>query len=183
MKINDVTLQEGYMLRLERDRSADMLVLHVKDTKTGRRSEVRGKLGYETDGYDDNDPLHQLLDKVGRSASVSDMMNGDVVHINPKHPQGPHAEKAANKVTSESQHKTVSEATKDEILQRIRKKQYQDFIESMLESIHKLVQKHGDRHSIGHYAFEIGRVYGLEGRKIEKMYKDKYEIKKNINES
>ena len=103
MKINDVTLQEGYMLRLERDRSADMLVLHVKDTKTGRRSEVRGKLGYETDGYDDNDPLHQLLDKVGRSASVSDMMNGDVVHINPKHPQGPDAEKAANKVTSESQ--------------------------------------------------------------------------------
>ena len=183
MKINDVTLQEGYMLRLERDRSADMLVLHVKDTKTGRRSEVRGKLGYETDGYDDNDPLHQLLDKVGRSASVSDMMNGDVVHINPKHPQGPHAEKAANKVTSESQHETVSEATKDEILQRIRKKQYQDFIESMLESIHKLVQKHGDRHSIGHYAFEIGRVYGLDGRKIEKMYKDKYEIKENINES
>lgn len=103
MKINDVTLQEGYMLRLERDRSADMLVLHVKDTKTGRRSEVRGKLGYETDGYDDKDPLHQLLDKVGRSASVSDMMNGDVVHINPKHPQGPNAEKAANKVTSESQ--------------------------------------------------------------------------------
>jgi len=331
MKINDITLQEGYMLRLERDYNADMLVLHVKDTKTGRRSEVRGKLGYETDGYDDNDPLHQLLDKVGRSASVSDMMNGDVVHINPKHPQGPDAEKAANKVTSESQlnelfdrpyalswqthgrgraarfqtdngheymvrfkpmskgsknyetsfsmrnehgdnevkrtgmgdeyrvfssvisaikqfmnehlevesiqfdahregeartskdikdsrielykklvkkfatannfeyadqaiarmHKfmlrrpneTVSEDTKDEILQRIRKKQYQDFIESMLESIHKLVQKHGDRHSIGHYAFEIGRVYGLEGRKIEKMYKDKYEIKESINES
>ena len=183
MKINDITLQEGYMLRLERDYNADMLVLHVKDTKTGRRSEVRGKLGYETDGYDDNDPLHQLLDKVGRSASVSDMMNGDVVHINPKHPQGPNAEKAANKVTSESQHETVSEATKDEVLQRIRKKQYQDFIESMLESIHKLVQKHGDRHSIGHYAFEIGRVYGLEGRKIEKMYKDKYEIKESINES
>jgi hypothetical protein len=103
MKINDITLQEGYMLRLERDYNADMLVLHVKDTKTGRRSEVRGKLGYETDGYDDNDPLHQLLDKVGRSASVSDMMNGDVVHINPKHPQGPDAEKAANKITSESQ--------------------------------------------------------------------------------
>ena len=33
MKINDITLQEGYMLRLERDYNADMLVLHVKDTK------------------------------------------------------------------------------------------------------------------------------------------------------
>ena len=82
MKINEVILKEGYQLRLERDKNANMLVLHIKDTRTGRRSEVRGKLGYETDGYDSNDQLHQLLDKVGRSASVSDMMNGDVVHIN-----------------------------------------------------------------------------------------------------
>lgn len=101
MKINEVILKEGYQLRLERDKNANMLVLHIKDTRTGRRSEVRGKLGYETGGYDPNDSLHILLDKVGRSASVSDMMNGDVVHINPKHPQGPGAEKAANKITSE----------------------------------------------------------------------------------
>ena len=102
MKIAEVILLEGYELRLERDKHANMLVLHVKDTRTGRRSEVRGKLGYETDGYDPNDKLHQLLDKVGRSASVSDMMNGDVVHINPRHPQGPSAKKAANAITSEN---------------------------------------------------------------------------------
>ena len=92
---------EGYMLQLERDKRANMLVLHIKDTKTGRRSEVRGKMGYETDGYDPEDKLHKLLDKVGRSASVSDMMNGDVVHINPNHPQGPEAQKAAHDITSE----------------------------------------------------------------------------------
>jgi len=92
---------EGYMLQLERDKRANMLVLHIKDTKTGRRSEVRGKMGYETTGYDPEDKLHKLLDKVGKSASVSDMMNGDVVHINPKHPKGPEAEKAANDITSE----------------------------------------------------------------------------------
>ena len=102
MKISEVILREGYELRLERDKRANMLVLHVKDTRTGRRSEVRGKLGYETDGYDPNDKLHQLLDKVGRSASVSDMMNGDVVHINPRHPQGPSATKAASAVTAEN---------------------------------------------------------------------------------
>ena len=102
MKINEVIMREGYELRLERDKRANMLVLHVKDTRTGRRSEVRGKLGYETDGYDPNDKLHQLLDKVGRSASVSDMMNGDVVHINPRHPQGPSAKKAASAITSEN---------------------------------------------------------------------------------
>ena len=102
MKISEVILREGYELRLERDKRANMLVLHVKDTRTGRRSEVRGKLGYETDGYDPNDKLHQLLDKVGRSASVSDMMNGDIVHINPRHPQGPSATKAAGAITAEN---------------------------------------------------------------------------------
>ena len=102
MKISEVILREGYELRLERDKRANMLVLHVKDTRTGRRSEVRGKLGYETDGYDPNDKLHQLLDKVGRSASVSDMMNGDVVHINPRHPQGPSAKDATDKAFNES---------------------------------------------------------------------------------
>ena len=102
VKPKKTTVKEGYRLRLERDKSANMLVLHIKDTRTGRRSEVRGKLGYETDGYDPNDKLHQLLDKVGRSASVSDMMNGDVVHINPRHPQGPSATKAASAITAET---------------------------------------------------------------------------------
>lgn len=102
MKISEVILREGYELRLERDKRANMLVLHVKDTRTGRRSEVRGKLGYETDGYDPNDKLHQLLDKVGRSASVSDMMNGDVVHINPRHPQGASAKAATDTAFNEA---------------------------------------------------------------------------------
>jgi 5'(3')-deoxyribonucleotidase len=102
VKPKKTTVKEGYRLRLERDKSANMLVLHIKDTRTGRRSEVRGKLGYETDGYDPDDKLHQLLDKVGRSASVSDMMNGDVVTINPTHPQGPSATKAASAVTAET---------------------------------------------------------------------------------
>ena len=63
---------------------------------------MRGKPGYETDGYDPTDKLHQLLDKVGRSASVSDMMNGDVVTINPKHPQGASAKTATDKAYSEN---------------------------------------------------------------------------------
>ena len=96
----NIGLAEGkegsYLLQLERD--GDLLVLHIKHSRSGQRTEVRGKPDYEGEGYDSNDPLHQLLDKVGKAASISDLMNGEVVSINPNHPQGPsakaHAEKA-----------------------------------------------------------------------------------------
>jgi hypothetical protein len=92
----------SYMLQLERDNRAGMLVLHILNKQTGKRTEVRGKLGYETNGYDPEDKLHQLLDKIGKSASVSDLMNGDVVSINPRHPQGPAALKVAHDLTNEA---------------------------------------------------------------------------------
>ena len=84
---------EGYKLQLERDR--EMLVLNITDTSTGKRTEVRGKSGYETD-YDPNDKLHKLLDKVGKSANISDLMNGEVVGINPNHPDAKHAKAATD---------------------------------------------------------------------------------------
>tara|TARA_B110000902_G_scaffold59756_1_gene70222 strand:+ start:2092 stop:5484 length:3393 start_codon:yes stop_codon:yes gene_type:complete len=93
-------MTEGYKLQLERD--TDMMVLHITDTATGKRTEVRGKAGYETNRYDPDDKLHQLLDKVGRSASVSDMMNGEVVTINPNHPQGASAKTATDTAFNES---------------------------------------------------------------------------------
>ena len=91
-------LDEGYKLQLERDK--ELLVLHIKDTATGKRTEVRGKPGYETD-YDPNDKLHMLLDKVGKSANISELMNGEVVSINPKHPDADRAKAATNKAYNE----------------------------------------------------------------------------------
>ena len=93
-------LAEGYKLQLERDR--ELLVLHIKDTATGKRTEVRGKPGYETGGYDPNDSLHILLDKVGKSANISELMNGEVVTINPKHPDSDRAKAATDKAYSEN---------------------------------------------------------------------------------
>ena len=92
-------LAEGYKLQLERDK--ELLVLHIKDTATGKRTEVRGKLGYETN-YDPNDSLHKLLDKVGKSANISELMNGEVVTINPKHPDADRAKAATDKAYSET---------------------------------------------------------------------------------
>ena len=92
-------LAEGYKLQLERDRK--MLVLHIKNTETGQRTEVRGKPGYETGNYDPNDDLHQLLDTIGKSVDISQLMNGEPVGINPKHPDGAKAKTATDKAYNE----------------------------------------------------------------------------------
>ena len=91
---------EGYKLQLERD--TDMMVLNIVDTATGRRTEVRGKPGYETGNYDPNDKLHMLLDKIGKSADISQLMNGEPVGINPKHPEGASAKDATDKAYKEN---------------------------------------------------------------------------------
>jgi hypothetical protein len=92
-------LTEGYKLQLERDRK--MLVLNITNTETGRRTEVRGKLGYETGNYDPNDDLHQLLDTIGKSANIAELINGEVVTINPKHPDAEKAKAATDKAYKE----------------------------------------------------------------------------------
>ena len=95
-------LTEGYKLQLERDRK--MLVLNITNTETGRRTEVRGKPGYESGNYDPNDNLHQLLDTIGKSANISELMNGEVVTINPKHPDAEKAKAATDKAYSEARY-------------------------------------------------------------------------------
>ena len=87
------SIVEGYKLQLER--GSDMDVLHITDTKTGRRTEVRGKPDYERN-YDANDPLHQLLDRIGKAANISELINGEPVGINPKHPDGDSAKAATD---------------------------------------------------------------------------------------
>jgi len=93
-------LSEGYKLKLERDK--ELLVLNITDTATGKRTEVRGKAGYESGGYDAKDKLHQLLDRVGKSANISELINGEVVTINPKHPDGAKAKAATDAAYNES---------------------------------------------------------------------------------
>ena len=93
------SVNEGYKLQLERD--ADMMVLNITDTETGKRTEVRGKPGYETGNYDANDKLHQLLDRIGKASNISDLINGEVVGINPKHPDGKSAKTATDTAFNE----------------------------------------------------------------------------------
>lgn len=93
-------MNEGYKLQLERDN--DMYVLHILDTDTGKRTEVRGKSGYESGNYDADDKLHQLLDKIGKSVDISQLMNGEPVGINPRHPDGEKGKSATDQAFNES---------------------------------------------------------------------------------
>jgi hypothetical protein len=93
-------MSEGYKIQLER--ADDMYILHILDTETNKRTEVRGKSDYETTGYDANDKLHQLLDKIGKSANISELINGEVVTINPKHPDAEKAKVATDVAFNEA---------------------------------------------------------------------------------
>ena len=95
------SLTEGYKLQLERDIDNDMYVLHILDTKSGKRTEVRGKSGYETNN-DPDDKLHQLLDQLGKSANFAELINGETVTINPKHPDAMQALAATDRAYNEA---------------------------------------------------------------------------------
>ena len=47
---------------------------------------MRGTQNYETK-YDPNDRLHKLLDRIGKAANISELLNGEPVGINPNHPR------------------------------------------------------------------------------------------------
>ena len=85
-------ISEGIKVQLVRDKGQD--VLKMWDTNEKGWVELRGKPGYERN-YDSKDPLHKAIDALGKSANISDFMNGEVVGINPAHP---HAKKAITTV-------------------------------------------------------------------------------------
>ena len=98
MKLSDI-IAEGYKLQLERD--GDLYVLNIYDTETKHRTEVRGKSGYEIGNYDPNDPLHRLLDTIGKTANVSELINGEIVTVNPNHPTAELAKRAIHRAFTE----------------------------------------------------------------------------------
>jgi len=78
-------ISEGVKLKLIRDKNQDVLKMWNKGDKTW--VELRGKPGFERK-YDPKDPLHKAITALGKSANISDFVNGDEVSINPNHPDG-----------------------------------------------------------------------------------------------
>ena len=88
MKSFGYFISEGVKLKLIRGKDMDVLKMWNKGDK--KWVELRGKSGFETK-YDPKDPLHKAITALGKSASISDFMNGDEVSINPNHPDGKRA--------------------------------------------------------------------------------------------
>jgi len=81
-------ISEGVKLKLIRNKNMDVMKMWNKgDSKW---VELRGKSGFETK-YDPKDPLHKAITALGKSANISDFMNGNEVSINPNHPDGKRA--------------------------------------------------------------------------------------------
>jgi len=81
-------ISEGVKLKLIRNKNMDVMKMWNKgDSKW---VELRGKSGFETK-YDPKDPLHKAITALGKSANISDFMNGNEVSINPNNPDGKRA--------------------------------------------------------------------------------------------
>ena len=69
--------------------------------------------------------------------------------------------------------------SKQELLAKLKDEQRSRYTKAMLDAMHRLVQSKGAKHSLGSYAFEIAKVFGFNGKELEKMYKDKYMVEAN----
>jgi len=88
-------ISEGVKMQLIRDKDQDVLKIWNKgDTKW---VEVRGKKNFEIK-FDKKDQLHQVISNLGKSANISDFVNGEVVSINPNHPDGKKALKTIERL-------------------------------------------------------------------------------------
>jgi len=66
--------------------------------------------------------------------------------------------------------------SKDEMEQRIQDAQRERYYTAMLTALDKLIKSKGAKQSIGSYAFDIGRTFGFNGKELERMYRDKYNV-------
>ena len=78
-------IAEGVKLKYIRDKN--MGVLKMWNKGDSKWVELRGKPDFERK-YDPKDPLHKAITALGKSASISDFVNGEEVSINPNHPDG-----------------------------------------------------------------------------------------------
>jgi len=76
-------ISEGIKIQLVRGKGQD--TMKMWDTNQKGWVELRGKPNFEVK-YDANDPLHKAILDLGKSANISDFVNGDIISINPNHP-------------------------------------------------------------------------------------------------
>jgi hypothetical protein len=66
--------------------------------------------------------------------------------------------------------------SRDDLEAAIKKRKQNAFVDAMLDAMHRLVSSKGDKQSIGGYAFDIARSFGMNPKDVERMYRNKYEV-------
>lgn len=64
--------------------------------------------------------------------------------------------------------------TKADLENNVSQRQRTQFVDAMLKAMHRLVTSKGDRSSIGGYAFDIARSFGMNPKDVEQLYREKY---------
>lgn len=83
-------MYETYTVQLVRQPHIDTLKIKRKGDR--KWVEVRGKPNFEI-MFDPKDALHQVIQQLGKASNISDLVNGEIVVVNPKHPHGAKAVK------------------------------------------------------------------------------------------
>jgi len=64
--------------------------------------------------------------------------------------------------------------SKQELDDKIMQGKREAFITAMLDAMHRLVMSKGNLKSIGSYAFDISRSFGMDSKEIERLYRERY---------
>ena len=64
--------------------------------------------------------------------------------------------------------------SKQELDDKIMQGKREAFKTAMLDAMHRLVMSKGNLKSIGSYAFDISRSFGMDSKEIERLYRERY---------
>ena len=77
----------------------------------------------------------------------------------------------------------LNEGISAKMSQKQKERQKERFTNSVTDAMHRLVKSKGQKQSIGGYAFDIARSYGLKPKEVEKMYLDKYGAAESLDDA
>ena len=64
--------------------------------------------------------------------------------------------------------------SRSDLEKNVSQRQRTQFVDAMLKAMHRLVTSKDDRSSIGGYAFDIARSFGMNPKEVEQLYREKF---------
>lgn len=64
--------------------------------------------------------------------------------------------------------------SRSDLEKNVSQRQRTQFVDAMMKAMHRLVTSKGDRSSIGGYAFDIARSFGMDPKEVERLYRERF---------